>query len=572
MITFHTIRWKNFLSTGNVYNEIPLDKYPNALIIGSNGAGKSTILDALTFSLFGKSFRKINKGNLVNSVNNKECVVEIEFSTNGKKYKVVRGIKPAIFEIWCNGVCLNQDSATKDYQEHLEKFILKMNYKSFTQIVILGSASFTPFMQLSAADRRAVIEDLLDIQVFSVMNKIVKQRSQDNKQSVEKNKMLIVAKREKIAFITKTIDSLSKQNDNKTKEIAGELSGLKDRKIVCEESIESYEKQKDDIKSQLKDVDKLRKKHTKLIQLHTKIKANLEDHKEKSSFYDSHDDCPVCKQNLDPTFKTEQIEKHSTEITKIENGLTDLETQIKTCVASIKECEEEQRNIRDIDTKIVSIQAEVSSLQKRIDAITQSMNKENEFDALVKSNSQELESAKDELTKLEEEQKSLLDEHKYIQTSLELLKDDGIKTKIVKQYLPIINQQINKFLSLMGFLVKFEINEQFEEVIKSRYRDEFSYQNFSEGEKMRIDLAILLTWRHIAKIRNSCSTNLLIMDEIFDSSLDVNGIDEFVKIMWNIINDTNVIIISHKQDQMMDKFNKIFEFKKVKNFSRLVSE
>lgn len=572
MITFHTVRWKNFLSTGNAFTEIELDKYPNALIIGSNGAGKSTILDALTFSLFGKSFRKINKGNLVNTVNNKECVVEIEFSTNGKKYKVVRGIKPAIFEIWCNGVCLNQDSATKDYQEYLEKFVLKMNYKSFTQIVILGSASFTPFMQLSAADRRAVIEDLLDIQVFSVMNKIVKQRNQDNKQAIEQNKMLIVGKREKISFIEKNILSLTNQSKNKTQQIAQELEEIKSRKDAHLSNIDALEKERDEIKNSVVVVDKLRKKHTKLIQLHTKIKTNLEDHKTKSDFYGNHDDCPVCKQTLDVEFKNNQIEKHGAEITKIENGLKELEVQIKECVADIRECESKQRRMNELETHIIADKTQVSSLTKRMDELGESIDRDTEFDGLVKSNKDDLVVVTEEMTKLESTQKSLLEEQKYIQTSLELLKDDGIKTKIVKQYLPVINQQINKYLSQMGFLVKFEINENFEEIIKSRYRDEFSYQNFSEGEKMRIDLAILLTWRHIAKIRNSCSTNLLIMDEIFDSSLDVNGVDEFVKIMWNIVNDTNVIIISHKQDQMMDKFNKLFEFKKIKNFSRLVKE
>jgi DNA repair exonuclease SbcCD ATPase subunit len=567
MIIFKAIRWKNFLSTGNAFTEIRLDEYDNALIIGDNGAGKSTILDALTFSLFGKSFRKITKGGLVNSVNGKDCVVEIEFSTNGRKYRVVRGIKPAVFEIWCDGICLNQDSASKDYQEHLEKFILKMNLKSFTQIVILGSASFTPFMQLSAADRRAVIEDLLDIQVFSVMNQIMKQRNQENKQSIENTRVQIIAKQEKKTFIEKTLKSLAESDKAKLDEYQDTLNKLKTKKTKTETDIEKLTANIKTLAPQSAQIPKLRKQQMTLIQLQSKIQTNLDDHRNKSAFYSEHDDCPVCKQQLDGSFKQDQVSHHKAEIEKIAGGLDELTKKLQDCQNKILEAEAIQQKYRNDELELSKCKTELVSVD---DAITQIEKKINtQTDTISQESQKELELVISQLAALSKEQEELLSDRQYIQTSLELLKDDGIKTKIIKQYLPIINQQINKYLSQMGFLVKFEINESFEETIKSRFRDEFSYQNFSEGEKMRIDLAILLTWRHIARMRNSCSTNLLIMDEIFDGSLDGTGIDEFIKIMWNMVGDTNVFIISHKQDQMIDKFKKIYRFRKIKNFSRL---
>lgn len=570
MITFHIIRWKNFLSTGNAFTEIKLDEHENALIIGDNGAGKSTILDALTFSLFGKSFRKITKGGLVNSIHNKDCVVEIEFSTNGKKYKVVRGIKPNIFEIWCDGICLNQDSASKDYQEHLEKFILKMNFKSFTQIVILGSASFTPFMQLSAADRRAVIEDLLDIQVFSVMNGIVKQRNQENKQAIENNRIQILAKQEKKAFIEKTLKSLADNDKAKLDEYTTTLGKLKTKEELLIIEIDALSKTVENAAPTLSNLPKLRKQQMTLIQLQSKIQANLDDHTTKSAFYSEHDDCPVCKQSIDAGFKQEQVQSHKSEIVRISAGLADLNDKLKTCQTEIVEAEAAQHKYQQDELNLSKKKSELESITNAITQIEKTIQTQASTNSLSQDSKKELATVIAQLEILAKEQETLLSDRQYIQTSLELLKDDGIKTKIIRQYLPIINQQINKHLSQMGFLVKFEINESFEETIKSRFRDEFSYQNFSEGEKMRIDLAILLTWRHIARLRNSCSTNLLIMDEIFDGSLDGTGIDEFIKIMWNMIGDTNVFIISHKQDQMIDKFRKVHCFKKIKNFSRLI--
>ena len=570
MIIFNTIRWKNFLSTGNNFTQMELDKHQNALIIGDNGAGKSTVLDALTFSLFGKSFRKINKGGLINSVNGKDCVVEIEFSTNGKSYKVVRGIKPAIFEIWCNNICLNQDSTTRDYQEYLEKFVLRMNYKSFTQIVILGSASFTPFMQLSAADRRAVIEDLLDIQVFSVMNGIVKQRNQDNKQAIETNRIQLVAKQEKKAFIEKTLKSLADNDKAKLDEYKNTLDKLKIKKSKIETDIDSLNESIKVLAPQSAELPKLRKQQMTMIQLQTKIKSNLDDHTNKSSFYSEHDDCPVCKQTIDSGFKQTQVDIHKSEIERISAGLSDLNKKLQDCQDKILTAETIQQKYRNDELELSRRKTELDAVNAAITQIETTIQTQTGTDTLTQENEKELDIVITQLAALSKEQEDLLSERQYIQTSLELLKDDGIKTKIIKQYLPVINQQINRYLSQMGFLVKFEINENFEETIKSRFRDEFSYQNFSEGEKMRIDLAILLTWRYIAKMRNSCATNLLIMDEIFDSSLDVNGTDEFIKIMWNMIGDTNTFVISHKQDQMIDKFRKVYCFKKIKNFSRLI--
>lgn len=571
MLIFEKIRWRNLLSTGNVFTEIELNKYPNALIIGENGAGKSTILDALCFVLFGKPFRKINKPQLCNSINEKNCVVEIEFSTNNKKYKIIRGIKPNIFEIHCDGVFINQDSASKDYQDYLEKFILRMNYKTFCQIVILGSASFTPFMQLTPADRRAVIEDLLDIQVFSVMSGIVKQKLQANKESIEKNKIEIKSKEDSKVFVEKTLENLKDNNASKIKDIETLIAENKEAIEKHTADLETITKEHDSLLDETTAQFKLKNKHKKLITLQSQISTNLNRYEGEVKFLGENVTCPTCQQNLDETFKSNKICSHNEHIGKLKTGLADIAKQMSAVVDELNEIEsklQKASKLREkqaqIKSNIVYINSNIKSLKAQADNISQA-------DTLSQSSQAELDKITNELLSLYNEKNELFEERKYIDTAAQLLKDGGIKTKIIKQYLPIINKQINKYLLDMGFFVNFNINEQFEETIKSRYRDEFSYQNFSEGEKFRIDLAILMAWRSIAKLRNSASTNLLIFDEVFDGSLDSSGTDEFLKIMWSLVGDTNVLIISHKTEAIIDKFKKVYKFGKVKNFSRIIS-
>ena len=539
------------------------------MIIGENGAGKSTILDALTFSLFGKPFRKINKSQLLNSVNEKNCLVEIEFSTNGKEYKVIRGMKPNVFEIYCDGVCLNQDSASKDYQEHLEQFILKMGYKCFCQIVILGSASFVPFMQLTPADRRAIIEDLLDIQIFTSMNIVAKKKLSENKENLEKNRLELAGKKEKKEFIQRNIDALTQNNKKKRKELADRYVEQQMKYDEIKLEIDALEVKKQSLMKQIESLPKIKQKHQKLLTLKTKIETNKNRHVSDITFYETNDSCPTCKQAIDQEFKQHETQSINVKITEFDSGLVEITKQIDSCIQDIND-----KNA--ILTSIGEIQNDISGKTSSLNGIINTQaSLVNEIDTLESSNGvlsnnkDEMKSVLMDIEKLEKERQELIEQKQFIDTAIVLLKDGGIKTKIIKQYLPIINKHINKYLSQMGFFVNFHINENFEETIKSRYLDDFSYQNFSEGEKTRIDLAILFTWRTIAKLRNSVNCNLLIFDEIFDGSLDNSGTDEFLKIMWTMLEDTNTFVISHKTDQLVDKFKRVYRFKKHKNFSAL---
>jgi DNA repair exonuclease SbcCD ATPase subunit len=570
MITFENIRWKNFLSTGNAFTEIKLNETTNALIIGENGAGKSTILDALTFALFGKPFRKINKPLLVNSVNEKACLVEIEFKTNGKQYKVIRGIKPTVFEIYCDGTLLNQDSSSKDYQEHLEKFILKMNYKSFTQIVILGSASFTPFMQLSPADRRVVIEDLLDIQVFSIMNLIAKQKMQLTKELLEKNRLEIAGKEEKKTYVEKTIEKLKENNESKSESLLLSSTRKMADLAEVEKSITEKEEERDSLIERAGEQSALKERHTKLVSLASKIDTNLKRTRDDHNFFCDYDSCPTCRQSIDESFKSGELSKSKSKIIELEKGLDNIQIQIDKTIGDLNALDIIISKMNSVKSEIASLRTKQSSLTSSIDDLRKQIEELKSSDSLLSSNEEELKLVVADIQSLNDERTQLLEDRKYIDVAVNLLKDGGIKSKIIKQYLPIINKLINKYLAQMGFFVNFNINEQFEETIKSRYRDEFSYHNFSEGEKTRIDLALLFTWRSIAKMRNSVNTNLLILDEVLDGSLDNNGTDEFLKIMWNVLADTNVFVISHKTDAMLDKFQKVYRFQKQKNFSRLI--
>ena len=569
MIHFHTLRWKNILSTGNSFTEIKLDKSTNTLIIGHNGAGKSTILDALCFALFGKPFRKINKPNLLNSINQQQGVVEVEFSIGQKQYKVIRGIKPNVFEIYLNDVLLNQDAASRDYQEILEKSILKLNYKSFTQVVILGSASFVPFMQLSPSDRRLIIEDLLDIGIFSSMNGLVKEKMSTIKDTNQKVKYDMDLTAEKIKLQKESIEEHKNRNDEEIEKKKLDISKSVMQNIKLNQDIKLIQKHIDVLQKKIADKLSLEKKSKKLLQLESKIETNIKKNEKDIAFYEEHDNCPTCKQTIDGEFKFEQVEERKSKVTTQREGLTEISEEITKANARIEEIHNVIKHITEHNNEIVKHNSTINAVNQYIEKL------KNEIEELAnRKNNLEEENAKlkelrEQLSELLKKQEELATEKQYYDYASTLLKDTGIKTKIIKQYLPIMNKLINKYLTSMDFFVNFNINENFEETIKSRHRDEFSYANFSEGEKMRIDLALLFTWRQIAKLKNSTNTNLLILDEVFDSSLDTVGTEEFLKLIHEMGHDTNVFVISHKGDQLFDKFRSVIKFEKHNNFSRI---
>lgn len=569
MIIFQKVRWKNFLSTGQTFTEINFQKSPNTLIIGNNGAGKSTILDALCFGLFGKPFRKINKPQLLNSINQQACIVEIEFAIGKKQYKVIRGIKPNIFEVYLEDKLLDQDAKAKDYQEFLEKFILKINYKSFTQVVILGSASFVPFMQLSPSDRRAIIEDLLDIGIFSSMNGVVKEKMAFIKDISIKNKYEMDLTSERINFQKQSIEEHKNRNDEEILKKKEEISSSIDQNFKLQRDIELIQKHIDVLQKKIQDKVSVEKKSKKLLQLESKIETNIKKNEKDIAFYEEHDNCPTCKQIIDGEFKSEQVTERKSKVTTQRQGLTEISAEITKSNQRIEEIHLINKHISSHNNEIVkhnstisAVHTFVSRLQKEVETLSDSKSN-------IENSNQKLKELKEELGLLVKKQEDLSVEKQYYEFAGSLLKDTGIKTKIIRQYLPIMNKLINKYLTAMDFFVNFNINENFEETIKSRHRDEFSYANFSEGEKMRIDLALLFTWRQIAKLKNSTNTNLLILDEVFDSSLDGVGTEEFLKLIHEMGTDTNVFVISHKGDQLFDKFRSIIKFEKHNNFSRI---
>ena len=569
MIIFSKIRYKNFLSTGAAFTEIHLNKSPNTLIIGKNGAGKSTILDALCFGLFGKPFRKINKPNLLNSINQANAAVEVEFSIGKKFYKIVRGIKPNVFEIYCNDVLMNQDAASKDYQEVLEKNILKLNFKSFTQVVILGSASFVPFMQLSPADRRTIIEDLLDIQIFSSMNGLVKERMSAIKDSTVKTKHSWELKNEQMTWVKTSIAEHQNRNTEEIEKKKQEVNQSIDQSFTIQRDIELIQKHIDVLQSKIADKLSVEKKSKKLLQLESKIETNIKKNEKDIAFYEEHDNCPTCKQTIDGDFKADQVSERKSKVSTQRQGLEEIATQIAQANQRVEEIQNIIKHINAHNNEIIKHNSTISAVNQYIGKLQKEIQElANRKDTLEEEN-EKLKTLKEELILLDQQQEELATEKQYYEFAGSLLKDTGIKTKIIRQYLPIMNKLINKYLTSMDFFVNFNINEQFEETIKSRHRDEFSYANFSEGEKMRIDLALLLTWRQIAKLKNSTNTNLLILDEVMDSSLDVAGTEEFLKLIHEMGADTNVFVISHKSDQLFDKFRSVIRFEKHNNFSRI---
>ena len=569
MIVFRYVRWKNLLSTGNYFTEIKLDNNQNTLVVGENGSGKSTMLDALCFGLFGKAFRNINKPSLLNSINGKDCIIEIEFDTNNKSYKVVRGIKPNVFEIYQNGELLNQDAAARDYQEILEKTILKLNYKSFTQIVILGSASFVPFMQLSASDRRAIIEDLLDIQIFSTMNGILREKLSGNKDSTTSKKYDIDLSQQKFELQEKYIKDLKQNNDDKVNEYdeevrsnQGVIQTLHDETANLITEVATHQasvEEKTSVENKLKTITKLE----------SQIESTVSKYRKDISFFQHNDDCPTCRQTIAIGFKETEIANLSTKAAECEHGLSELEKKLLAEQNKLNSINEVQKKIQALQIKIATNNTSITETNKYIVKLQKQIEELKQSKVVSEKEQQELKELKDSLSLLQEELKELIQEKTYYEVASGLLKDTGIKTKIIKQYLPIINKLVNKYLASLDFFVNFNLDESFKETIKSRHRDEFTYNNFSEGEKQRIDMALMLTWRAVAKLKNSSNTNLLILDEVFDSSLDTTGTEELMKIL-HMLDGVNLFVISHKGDILQDKFSNVIKFAKEKNFSRIL--
>ena len=570
MIRFKTIKWKNFLSTGNNWTQINFENSATTLIIGTNGAGKSTVLDALTFVLFNKPFRKINKPQLVNSTNEKDCRVEIDFNVGTREYRVVRGIKPAVFEIYVDGKMLNQDAAAADQQKYLENNILKLNYKSFTQIVILGSSTFVPFMQLPAAGRREVIEDILDIRIFSAMNAVVKDKIRQNREEV---KVLDLKKdnlADKVDMQKEFIRHLEEEAQQEIERKKTKISELNLGIETLSENTTSLQQQENVQRANLESLSFDTTKVRKLGNLRGKISQKVSTLTKELKFFEDNTVCPTCTQSIEDEFRLNKITDAQNKEKELAQGLQDLETAIKEeeeregqWIALSKEVSKLSNDISQNNTRISGLQRQVGDLGNEIQRITDQLQNRNTEHEKLNQLQEQLNTTYDELVQTKEDVS-------YKDFIYSLLKDGGVKTKIIKKYLPLINRQVNRYLQMMDFYINFNLDEEFNEKVQSPIHEDFSYASFSEGEKMRIDLALLFTWREVAAFKNSTNTNLLIMDEVFDSSLDGFGTDEFLKIIRYVIKDANIFVISHK-DGLQDKFQSVIQFEKVKGFSRMVS-
>ena len=568
MIHFEKVRWKNFLSTGNYFLEVQLDRNPTTLIVGENGSGKSTVLDALCFVLFNRPFRQINKSQLVNSINMGSAIVEIEFTIQKNKFKIIRGMKPTVFEIYCNGKMLNQDANSVDYQKILEQQILKLNYRSFTQVVILGSSTFVPFMQLRSKDRREVVEEILDIKIFSLMNFLLKHKNKEVGEELNTLEYELKLTKEKITMQEQYIQSLKK---NKDKIIEEKEHLIFDSQRVLLDEQEKSDKISNEIESAQPELDKKDKLLNTIREFHkmeAQLSNRINENERQRKFFSENDECPTCTQTIDEELKQVKIKEKTNRIAELKQGILKLEDELKAKETEKSKLNELAKEIRKKEVDIAKISASMSALRRLIEQEGKQIEK------YKKGQVSEEDKVKltrlSERFKIQEEQISKLREDKfYVDIARNLLMDTGIKTKIINKYLPIMNKLINGYLTSMDFYVNFTLDNSFNETIKSRHRDEFSYSSFSEGEKMRIDLALLFTWRAVAKMKNSTNTNLLILDEIFDSSLDTTGTDDFLKIL-NTFADQNVFVISHKGDTMFDKFRSVIKFEKQRNFSKLL--
>ena len=568
MIEFKTIKWKNFLSTGNNFTKVQLNEYNKTLIVGENGAGKSTILDALCFGLFNKPFRKINKPQLVNTINNTDCVVEIEFDIGKVSWKVCRGMRPNIFELYKNGKSLDQSASAADQQKWFEQNVLKLNYKSFTQIVVLGSSTFVPFMQLPAAGRREVIEDILDIRIFSTMNSLLKDRVKENKENMSQAEYSLSLLKDKLQVQKTFIEDLKKQSEDNVILWEEEISNMRNDIKTNEQELEKHMVTIDDLTKSMNSYANPQKELNKLNEFNIKFRSKIRDMEKEIEFLTSNDICPTCSQEITQEFKTKNVNLNQEKINKLDFALTDIDSK--------------QKDLTETLQKRTSIQKEISQIQNNINNCFSTINwKKNKVEETqgkidsIKTNTDNVDREKEKMKTLIEQGKSQeLQRRQIVKRSTELkiiseiLKDSGVKSSIIRKYLPVINNLINKNLQELEFYVNFNLDDTFNETIKSRYRDEFSYASFSEGEKMRIDLALLFTWREVAKLKNSVNTNILILDEIFDSSLDSNGTADFINILRTVTEGNNVFVISHKEDMLHDKFDNVIQFKKVKNFSK----
>ena len=568
MIEFKTIKWKNFLSTGNNFTEVNLNEHNKTLIVGENGAGKSTILDALCFGLFNKPFRKINKPQLVNSINLADCRVEIEFTIGKIDWKINRGMKPTVFEIYKNGIQLDQSASAADQQKWFEQNVLKLNYKSFTQIVVLGSSTFIPFMQLPAAGRREVIEDILDIRIFSTMNSILKDRVKENKEAVSEIDYAISILKEKVDVQKRFIEDLKQQGQNNVVLWEDEIDKMKVDIESNQLELERYMRDIDTMTQQMNEFPNPQKELDKLNEFHIKFRSKIKDMENEIKFLTSNDVCPTCNQDITEEFKESNINQDKEKISKLDAALEDIGSKEKSLNETLHKRNLIQKEITQVQGKINNCfstinwkQNKVKETQEKIHSLknnTDNVDREREKMKTLIEQGKGQELQRRQITKRSTELKIIAD----------ILKDGGVKSTIIRKYLPVMNTLINKHLQELEFYVNFNLDDTFNETIKSRFRDEFSYASFSEGEKMRIDLALLFTWREVAKLKNSVNTNILILDEIFDSSLDSNGTTDFINILRTVTEGNNVFVISHKEDMLHDKFDNVIQFKKVKNFSK----
>jgi len=571
MILFKRIAYRNFLSSGNQPTEIKFTDTQTTLIVGANGSGKSTMLDALCFGLFNKAFRKITKGQLVNSTNEKECLVEIDFSIGTKEYKIKRGIKPTIFEIWIDGVLQNQAASSTDQQKQLEDSILKLNYKSFTQIVILGSASFVPFMQLSTANRREVVEDLLDIKIFSAMNAVIKDRIKNTNDKIKEFSLKQSMTEEKVEMQKEFIESIEKsgkENIEKKKDKITSITTYIDQ--LTAENVQKVEEVSNNLQPQLENLLDASKKLKQLSNLKGKISEKVSSITEQHKFFNNNSVCPTCTQTIEEEFRLNKVSESETKAKELQQGYNELKE-------AIQQEEKREREFNVVSKEISSLNNEISNNNVKISQLNkQSKDLDQEIQDItnkIKNRNTErkvLNELEQTLDLIQTEKAKNKEDVSYFDFAHSLMKDGGIKGKIIKKYLPLMNQQINKYLQMMDFYINFTLDEEFNEKIKSPIHEDFTYESFSEGEKMRINLAILFTWREIARMKNSVNTNLLILDEVFDSSLDFMGTDYFTKIIKYAIKDTNIFVISHKTDELIDKFDRVVKFDKVKGFSKMV--
>ena len=568
MIYFKKLRWRNFLSTGNQFIEVEMNKSAATLVIGKNGSGKSTLLDALCFVLFNRPFRSIKKEQLVNTINNADCEIQCEFIGN-KDYKIIRGIKPNIFDIYCNGELLNQDASTIDYQKTLEQNIMKLNYRSFIQVVILGSSSYEPFMHLRARHRREVVEEILDIRVFTYMDILLRQKQSELNKAVTDVSHRYDLMKEKFELQNSHFIQIKNRDES-------DITERKDKIDQDKKDQEQYNIKLKELnnkislnKVQLEDSEKANKTANQLSKLEAKIETNLLNHKKNLEFFENNSKCPTCTQEINVDVRTQKLAEEKAKITKLELGLKDLLSEIIKTETKINEYAKLTDWVNELGIEVAKIDTSITEINRHSTRLQEEINKLTYDTTNTESIELELSVIKVQLAEIESEKNRVVDEKQYIDIAREILNDTGVKANIIKKYLPIMNQLINENLQAMDFFINFHLNEEFEETIKSRHRDTFNYNNFSEGEKMRIDLALLFTWRAIAKLKNSVNTNILILDEIFDSSLDGQGTDDFFKILKSL-NKENVFIISHKGDIMFDKFTNIIKFEKTKNFTRLL--